>query len=264
MFFNKHFTCFTFFGVEGINFGNLQDKIFLKINGMVEGLVGRKLIVSGFNEHISEVRAKGRDGHILGLFRDGEFHGYGDFVNVFSLGRILMKRPLNPRKEVNGEVDPIDDGIPLLELGHAEDDLRVREANNHELHLLEKEPVLKEMSEVQQMVPLVLGVPSTLNAVIGVGRALSLKMPFGRSRGSMKFPVAPKSMSARVSTFFLRPCREIGICIVLFSWDAMSTWFNDWEGDVEVASLLKNPVLCELQWGMWIFQLILQVLHSTS
>ena len=68
--------------------------------------------------------------------------------------------------------------------------------------LSEKEPVLKEMSEVQQMVPLVLGVPSTLNAMIGVGRALSLKMPFGRSQGSMKFPVAPESMSARVSMFF--------------------------------------------------------------
>ena len=132
------------------------------------------------------------------------------------------------------------------------------------LTLSEKEPVLKEMSEIQRMVSLALGVPSMLNAMIGVGRALSLKMPFGRRWGSMKFPMASESMSARVSTVFLRPCREIGICIVLFSWDAMSTWFNDWEGDVEVASLLKNPVLCELRWGMWIFQLILQVLHSTS
>ena len=92
--------------------------------------------MSGFSKHISEVRAKGRDGHVLGLFGDGKFCGYGDFVNVFSLGRILTKRPLGPRREVNGEVDPIDDGIPLLELGHAEDDLRVREANNHELHLV--------------------------------------------------------------------------------------------------------------------------------
>ena len=132
------------------------------------------------------------------------------------------------------------------------------------LTLLEKELVLKEMSEIQQMVSLVLGVPSTLNAMIGVGRALSLKMPFGRRQGSMKFPVALESMSARVSTVFLRPCKEIGICMVLFSWDAISTWFNDWEGDVEVASLLKNPVLCELQRSMWIFQLISQVLHSTS
>ena len=95
------------------------------------------------------------------------------------------------------------------------------------LTLLEKEPLLKKMSEVQQMVPLVLGVPSILNAMIGVGRALSLKIPFGRKRESMKFLVAPKSISARVLTVFLRSCREIGICIVLFSWNAISTWFNN-------------------------------------
>ena len=63
---------------------------------------------------------------------------------------------------------------------------------------------------------------------------------------------------------FLRPCREIGIHIVLFSWDATSTWFKDWEEDIKAASLLKNPMLCELRWGMWIFWLIFQVLHSTS
>ena len=67
-----------------------------------------------------------------------------------------------------------------------------------------------------------------------------------------------------MSTVFLRPCREIGICIVLFSWDATSIWFNSWEGDVEAASLLKNPVLCELRQGMWILRLIPQVLCSTS
>ena len=131
------------------------------------------------------------------------------------------------------------------------------------LTLSETEPVLKEMSEVQWMVPLVLGIPSTLKAVIGVGRDLSLKMPFGRRRGLMKFPVAPESMSTRMLTVFLRPCRDIGICIVLFFWDTMSTWFNDWEEDVKAASLFKNPVLCRLCQGMWIFQLVPQVLHST-
>ena len=138
MFFNERFTHFVFFGVEGINFGNLWNEVFLKINDMVKGLVGRKLIVSGFSEHISEVRAKGGDGYILGLFGDSEFHGYGDFVNVFSLERILMKRPLDPRREVHREVNSIDDGVPLLEPGHAEDDLRAREINNHELNLVGK------------------------------------------------------------------------------------------------------------------------------
>ena len=125
-----------FFGVEGINFCNFQDEICLKINGMIKGSVGRKLIVSGFSEHISEVRAKGRDGYVLGLFGDGEFCGYSDFVNVFSLERILTKRPLNSRREVNREVNPINNGVPLLEPGHAKDDLRVREMNNHELDLV--------------------------------------------------------------------------------------------------------------------------------
>ena len=80
----------------------------------------------------------------------------------------------------------------------------------------------------------------------------------------MKFPVAPELMSAKVSMVSLRPCREIGIHIVLFSWDGMSTWFNDWEGDIKAASLLKNPMLCKLRQDIWIFWLILQVLHSTS
>ena len=136
MFFNECFTHFTFFGVEGINFGNLQDEIFLKINDMVEGSVERKLIVSGFSKHISKVRAKGGDGYILALFGDGEFHEYGDLVNVFSLERIFTKRPLNLRREVNREVNPINDGVLLLEPGYAEDDLRARETNNHELSLV--------------------------------------------------------------------------------------------------------------------------------
>ena len=136
MFFNERFTRFAFFGVEGINFGNLWDKIFLKINGMVEGLVGGKLIVSGFSEYIIEVRARGRDGYVLVLFGDGKFRGYGNLVNIFSLGRILMKRPLDPRREVNREVNPIDDWVSLLEPGHSEDDLRAREMNNHELNLV--------------------------------------------------------------------------------------------------------------------------------
>ena len=123
-----------FFGVEGINLGNLWDEILLKINSMVEGSVGRKLIVSRFGKYISEIRAKGGDGYVLGLFSDGEFHEYGDLVNVFPLGRILTKRPLNPRREINEEVDPIDDEVPLLESGYAEDDLRAREMNNHEFN----------------------------------------------------------------------------------------------------------------------------------
>ena len=98
MFFNECFTRFVFFGVEEINLGNLWKKIFLKINGMVKGSMGRKLIVSGFSEYISEVKTKDRDRYVFGLFGDGEFRGYGNLGNVFSLGRILTKRPLDPRR----------------------------------------------------------------------------------------------------------------------------------------------------------------------
>ena len=127
-----------FFGVEGINFGNFWDEVFLKINGMIEGSVGRKLIMSGFSKHISKVRATGGDGYVLGLFRDGEFCGYGDLVNVFFLGRILTKRPFDPRRQVDREVNPINDRVPFLEPRHAEDNLRVREMNNHEFILVRK------------------------------------------------------------------------------------------------------------------------------
>ena len=99
---------------------------------------------------------------------------------------------------------------------------------------------------------------------MGLRQGVNLKIPFGRRQGSMKFPVAPESMSVRVSMVFLRPHRETGIHIVLFSWNATSTWFNNWEGDIEAASLFKNPMLCELWQGTWIFQLIPQVLHSIS
>ena len=100
---------------------------------------------------------------------------------------------------------------------------------------------------------------------MGLRQGVRLKIPFGRRQGSMKFPVAPESMRAVVSTVCLIPCREIRRRRVLFSCDATSTWFNAKEGDIVAASLFKNPVLFALQGGKWILQLILQVvLHNTS
>ena len=59
----------------------------------------------------------------------------------------------------------------------------------------------------------------------------------------MKFPVAPESMSAVVSTVLLFPCSEMGKLIDLLLGSATSTQLIEWEEDVEVTSLVKNPLL---------------------
>ena len=76
---------------------------------------------------------------------------------------------------------------------------------------------------------------------------MSLKIPLGKRRGSMKFPVAPESMRAVVSTVCFSPYSTIGRCIVLLFHGAMSTLLMLREEDVEAASLLKNPVLSVLR-----------------
>ena len=99
----------------------------------------------------------------------------------------------------------------------------------------------------------------------GLTQGINLKVPFSKRRRSMKFPVAPESMRAVVSTVCLIPCREIGRRRVLFSHDAMSTWFDAREEDVMAAPLFKNPVLFVLWEGKQILQLVLQVvLRNTS
>ena len=72
---------------------------------------------------------------------------------------------------------------------------------------------------------------------------MSLKIPFGKRRGSMKFPVAPESMRAEVLMVFLSPCSTMGRRMVLLFKGATSTLSMVREEDVKAASLLKNPVL---------------------
>ena len=59
----------------------------------------------------------------------------------------------------------------------------------------------------------------------------------------MKFPVAPESMSAVVSTVLLFPCSEMGKLIDLLLESATSTQSIEWEEDIEATSLVKNPLL---------------------
>ena len=82
---------------------------------------------------------------------------------------------------------------------------------------------------------------------MGVGVRVSLKIPLGKWRGSIKFPVAPKSMRVVVSTVCFSPCSTIGRHIVLLFRGATSTLLMLREEDVKAASLLKNPVLFVLR-----------------
>ena len=59
----------------------------------------------------------------------------------------------------------------------------------------------------------------------------------------MKFPIAPESMSAVVSTILLFPCSKMGKLIDLLFGMATSTCLIEWEEDVEATSLAKNPLL---------------------
>lgn len=75
---------------------------------------------------------------------------------------------------------------------------------------------------------------------------------------SMKFLVAPESMRAMVLMILFFPCRKMGKFIVLFVGEATSTRFIEWEEDVKVTSLFKNP---KCHW--WRFgQSLLHAPHS--
>ena len=78
---------------------------------------------------------------------------------------------------------------------------------------------------------------------MGVGSHTRTKLSLKRSRRSMKFPVAPESMSAEVSTVLFIPCSEIRKVIDLLLGFATSTRSRVREGDVEASSLFKNPSL---------------------
>ena len=91
------------------------------------------------------------------------------------------------------------------------------------------------------IVPLALAVPSTLYARIGLGSRCSGKSALDRRPISMKFPVAPQSMRAVVSTICVPVSSLTGRRMVRSFGKATSTWDKSWEDDVEATSLIKNP-----------------------
>ena len=78
---------------------------------------------------------------------------------------------------------------------------------------------------------------------MGVGSRTRTKLSLERSQRSIKFPVAPESISAEVSTILFFPCSVIGKVIDLLLGFATSTRLRAREGDVEASSLFKNPPL---------------------
>ena len=92
-----------------------------------------------------------------------------------------------------------------------------------------------------RIVPLTFTVPSTLYAQMGLGRRCKGKFALDRRPMSMKFPVAPQSMKAVVSTICVLIANLIGRRIVRSFGNATSTWDRSWEEDVKATSCIKNP-----------------------
>ena len=77
------------------------------------------------------------------------------------------------------------------------------------------------------------------------GKQIRVKLLRERRCMSMKFPVAPESMSVVVSTVLFFPCSKMGKLMVLLLGDATSTQLIEWEEDVEATSLFKHPISSE-------------------
>ena len=84
---------------------------------------------------------------------------------------------------------------------------------------------------------------------MGLGKRMRVKLSRERRQMSMKFPVAPESMSVVVSMVLFFPCNEMGKLIILLLGDATSKQLIESEEDIKTTSLFKNPMLQE--WRSW-------------
>ena len=91
------------------------------------------------------------------------------------------------------------------------------------------------------MVPLAFAVLSTLYARIGLGSRCNGKWAFDRRLMLMKFPVAPQSMRAVVTTICVPVTSLIGRRMVRSFGRATSTWDKLWEDNIKTTSQIKNP-----------------------
>ena len=91
------------------------------------------------------------------------------------------------------------------------------------------------------IVSLMLAVPSTWYVWMGLGRWCKGKLALNRRLMLMKFPVAPQSMRAVVSTIWVLAASLIGRWMVCSLDKATSTWDRSWKEDIEATSWIKNP-----------------------
>ena len=101
------------------------------------------------------------------------------------------------------------------------------------------------------MVPLLLAVPSTLYAQIGLGSHCNGKLALDRRPTSMMFPVVPQSMRAVVLTICVPVTSLMGRQMVHSFGRATGTWDKLWEEDVEATSQIKNPHR-QRRWWWWL------------
>ena len=81
-----------------------------------------------------------------------------------------------------------------------------------------------------------MAVPSTLYALIGLGRCCRGKFAWDKRSMSMKFPVAPQSIRAVVLTICIPVASLMGRQMAHLFDKATSTWDKSWEGDVVATS----------------------------
>ena len=113
----------------------------------------------------------------------------------------------------------------------------------------------------QPMVPLMLVVPSTLYAQMGLGSHHRGKFALDKRLMSMKLLVAPQLMRAVVLTIWIPVASLMGRRIVCSFGKATSTWDKSWKEDVEATSQIKNPYH-QRRW--WQQLHLLCYLHSKS
>ena len=97
-----------------------------------------------------------------------------------------------------------------------------------------------------RMVPLALVVPSTLLAMMGLGSFSRGNLRRQRRLMSMKFPVAPQSTRAVVSTICVPLDSLMEIHMVLSFGRAVITWFTIWEEYIDGSFQAKNPQVLQM------------------
>ena len=83
MFFNESFTSFHLGWVEGVDFGNLGDKVRMEFDGMVIGAMRRKLVMGLFREDVCKVLTPFWDDWFHQLDILGDLGGDGGLVDLF-------------------------------------------------------------------------------------------------------------------------------------------------------------------------------------